>query len=278
MMNLNLMIDPVIMNALREDMPFGDITTDALFTGEETGTARLVAKQDGVVSGLFVAGRVFELIDNEIVFEPLAKEGEKVEKGRVIANIAGRTASILKGERTALNFLQRMSGISTYTSLLCGMVAERKVKVSDTRKTLPGLRTLDKYAVKAGGGSNHRFSLSDGVMLKDNHIRAAGGISQAIRKTRESIPHTMKIEVETETLDQVREALGEKADIIMLDNMDIPMIREAVALINGQAQVEVSGNIDASNIREKALEGVDIISCGGLTHSVSGMDISLKFL
>lgn len=275
---LPLTIDSILRAALEEDMPFGDVTTDALLTGEERASAVLVARQPGVICGLEVARRVFQILEPEMEFKPRVQDGEKVSRGDILADIRGSAASILKGERTALNFLQRMSGISTQTARLAELVKGRTVLVTDTRKTAPGLRMLDKYAVRMGGGRNHRFSLSDGVMIKNNHIRAAGGIGAAIRKVRERAPHPMKIEVETETLEQVEEALQAGADIIMLDNMDAGMIREAVKKIRGKALVEISGNIGADNILGKTDCEVDFVSVGSLTHSVQALDISLRFL
>ena len=207
----------------------------------------------------------------------MACEGEKVKSGDLIAKIQGKTASLLKSERVALNFLQHLSGIATKTNKLSNLVADLPTSVSDTRKTLPGLRMFEKYAVKVGGGSNHRFSLSDGVLIKDNHIKAAGSIKTAVEAARKNIPHTVKIEVETESMDQVNEALEAGADIIMLDNMSPDMMREACNIIGKRAITEASGNIDETNIRAKALSGVNILSVGAITHSVKAFDISMKF-
>ena len=274
----NLMIDEIIKNALKEDMPYGDVSTDSLFLGDETSSARLIAKENGIVAGLAVAARVFELIDADTVFSPLVNEGEKVETGTIMAEISGKTAALLKAERTALNFLQRMCGIATKTRRMSELTAGSGTVIADTRKTTPNLRILEKYAVYTGGGTNHRFSLSDAVMLKDNHIKAAGSIMTAVKKVRKVISHTMKIEVETETLKQVKEAVDAGADIIMLDNMDRKKIEEAVAIISGKAIIEVSGNLTEDNIKEKLVSGVDVMSSGGLTHSVKSMDISMRFV
>lgn len=274
----NLMIDEIIINALKEDMPFGDISTDSLFTGTEISSARMIAKEDGVAAGLSVAARVFEIVDSGTVFKPRVSDGEKVTKGTVMAEIHGKTASLLKAERVALNFLQRMCGIATKAKKMSELAAGSGTVIADTRKTTPNLRVLEKYAVMAGGCVNHRFSLSDAVMLKDNHIKAAGSVSAAIEKVRSVIPHTMKIEVETETLEQVAEAMAAGADIIMLDNMNKTQIEKAVAIINKKAIIEVSGNLTEDNIKEKLVPGVDVMSSGGLTHSVKAMDISMRFI
>lgn len=274
----NLMIDEIIRRALDEDMPYGDVSTDALFSGKETAGAKLVAKEDGVAAGLMVAARVFNLVDKKTVFTPLVKEGELITKGTVMAQVSGRTASLLKAERVALNFLQRMCGIARKARLMTDLAKANGTVIADTRKTTPNLRILEKYSVSAGGGKNHRFSLSDAVMLKDNHIKAAGSIKNAVAKARKVIPHTMTIEVETETLAQVEEAVEAGADIIMLDNMNREDIIKAVAIIEKKAVVEVSGNLTEDNIGNKLVPGVDVMSSGGLTHSVKAMDISMKFI
>lgn len=271
-----LIIDDIIKRALIEDMPFGDITTDSLISEESISRAQLIAKQDGVIAGIDIAGRVFGFLDTTVIFTKMVDDGEKVKNGDLIAEIEGKTRALLKGERTALNILQRLSGIASKTNSFYEVIRDIPVSIADTRKTIPGLRILEKYAVKAGGGSNHRSSLSDGVLIKDNHITAAGTIKNAIESARKSIPHTVKIEVETESLDQVKQALDAKADIIMLDNMSIEMMKQAVTIINGKALVEASGNISIHNVKQVALTGVDIISVGGLTHSVKAMDISMK--
>jgi nicotinate-nucleotide pyrophosphorylase (carboxylating) len=270
-------IDKIILTGLKEDMPFGDITTDNLIDDTSQSEALLIAKDTGVIAGIDIAKRVFEIVDKNVVFEKRIEDGHRVKSGDVIAQIKGNTRALLKGERTALNLLQRLSGIATKTKELCEKIKDTNSKVVDTRKTTLGLRALEKYAVKVGGGYNHRFSLSDGVMIKDNHIKAAGGIKEAVKKIRKKTPHTIKIEVETETLEQVREALEAGADIIMLDNMGVDKVRKAVKIINGSAISEASGNVNLDSIVEIAKTGVDIISVGSLTHSVSAFDISMKF-
>lgn len=272
----SLDIDHLIINALKEDMPLGDITTDNLIDAATVTKASLIAKQTGIIAGLDVAERVFKLLDKEISFKRKIEDGARVQKGDIIAEIEGNARVLLKGERTALNLLQRLSGIATKTREFVDKVAGLPVKIVDTRKTTPGLRYLEKYAVKVGGGSNHRFCLSDGVLIKDNHIAAAGGISKAVTLARNNIPHTIKIEVEVESLEQVQEALDSKADIIMLDNMGLEKMQEAVKLINKQAIVEASGNVNLNTVYDIAHTGVDIISVGSLTHSVSAFDISMR--
>ena len=274
----NLYIDNIILAALKEDMSLGDITTDSLIKEDVCAEARLIAKQDGAIAGLDVCERVFKILDDKITFERKIQDGALVEKGSVIAEIKGSARKLLKAERTALNFLQRLSGIATVTNEYCKKVKDFPVRVVDTRKTTPGLRFLEKYAVKTGGGHNHRFSLSDGVLIKDNHIRAAGGVQNAILAVREHIPHTIKIEIEAESLEQVQEALVAGADIIMLDNMSLQKMREAVALIGKRALVEASGNVNIDTIYDIAATGVDIISVGSLTHSARAMDISMRFI
>ncbi|AEV70639.1 carboxylating nicotinate-nucleotide diphosphorylase [Acetivibrio clariflavus] len=269
-------IDNIIINSLKEDMPAGDITTDNIIDENAMSFAKMIAKDSGVIAGLDVAKRVFELLDQDVKFDKHTEDGQWVSKGDVIATIHGKTRALLKGERTALNILQRLSGIATITRQYADKIKHLKAKVVDTRKTTPGLRMLEKYAVRVGGGTNHRFCLSDGVLIKDNHIKAAGGIKKAIELVRNKIPHTIKIEVETETIDQVLEAIDGKADIIMLDNMGLDMMKEAVKIINGKAIVEASGNVTLDTIVEIAETGVDIISVGSLTHSVRAFDISMK--
>ena len=271
-------IDRVIKMSLEEDMPFGDITTENIISEDSVSKARFIAKESGVIAGLPVAERTFCLIDKRVMFTILKPEGSLVEKGDVIATVEGPTVAILEGERTALNLLQRLSGVATRTHKLATLVEGTSAHVVDTRKTTPGLRYLEKYAVRVGGGQNHRFSLSDGVLIKDNHIAAAGGINAAVSAVRGKIPHTIRIEVETENLDMVQEALDAGADIIMLDNMDNEQMAKAVKLIAGRALVEASGDIDEARIRGVADTGVDIISVGRITHSVKSLDISLRFL
>ncbi len=271
-----LYIHDTIMNALKEDMPLGDITTDNIISEVEVSRAEFLAKQDAVIAGLDIAKYVFEILDSSVVFKALVKDGDKVKKGDIIAEVSGSTRALLKGERTALNYLQRLSAIATMTDRYVIKVQGLPVKIADTRKTTPGLRLLEKYAVSAGGGSNHRFSLSDGVLIKDNHIAAAGGISNAVERVRGSIPHTVKIEVEVESMEEVQEALDCKVDIIMLDNMSTQQMADAVRLINKRALVEASGNMTEETIYDVALTGVDIISIGKLTHSANSIDISMN--
>lgn len=274
----DLYMDEIIRRVLKEDMPMGDITTDNLIEKDLVSRGHIIAKDRGIIAGLDMAERVFKVLDNSVKFKRLVRDGDKVNRGDVIAEVEGNTRALLKGERTALDFLQRLSGIATKTGEFCEKVREFPVKISDTRKTTPGLRLLEKYAVRVGGGHNHRFSLSDGVLIKDNHIKAAGSIKKAIELSRQKIPHTIKIEVETENLEQVREALECGADIIMLDNMSMDMMKEAVKIIDKKALVEASGNVDLEKVYEIASIGADIISVGGLTHSAKALDMSLKFI
>lgn len=260
---------------LHEDIGFGDITTMSTIPEEEQGTGILYAKEAGIIAGLPIAQLVFETVDPSLSFVAKAGEGDRVEIGQQIAEVEGSARSILTGERLALNLLQRLSGIATRTNQYVQAIAGTKARVVDTRKTTPGLRLLEKYAVRVGGGHNHRFALYDAVMIKDNHIKGAGGIKMAVAAAREAIPHTMKIEVETESIEQVREALEAGADIIMLDNMDNERMKEAVQLIAGRAVVEASGGVTLETIRSIAETGVDVISVGALTHSVKALDISL---
>ncbi|WP_035296654.1 carboxylating nicotinate-nucleotide diphosphorylase [Brevibacillus thermoruber] len=260
---------------LQEDIGFGDVTTMSTIPEAAQGVGILYAKEAGVIAGLPVAQLVFETVDPALSFTALVKEGARVEKGEQIAEVSGSVRSILSGERLALNLLQRLSGIATRTSQYAQAVAGTKARVVDTRKTTPGLRMLEKYAVRVGGGHNHRYALYDAVMIKDNHIKGAGGIAQAVAAARAAIPHTMTIEVETETLGQVQEALDAGADIIMLDNMPLDVMKQAVALIGGRAVVEASGGVTLETIRAIAETGVDVISVGALTHSVKALDISL---
>ena len=263
--------------ALKEDLMFGDITTETTVPVGHTSKAYITAKEEGVIAGLPVAEYVFHQIDKDLVFDALVKDGEKVKAGQHIATVYGSTRSILKAERTVLNFLQRMSGIATQTARMKELVKDfSKLRIVDTRKTIPGHRILDKYAVRMGGGHNHRMGLFDAVLIKDNHIEAAGSIKKAVNNARNLLPHTVKIEVECETMEQVNEALEAGADIIMLDNMDYATMQSAVNLINGRAIVEASGGINQSTIARVAATGVDVISIGSLTHSVKALDISLN--
>lgn len=270
-------LDDLLLAALREDVGAGDVTTDSCVRRDAVSAGVFVAKEPGVICGLGVAARVFSLLDTGVRFTPHVNEGSPVDKGCVIAEISGPSRSILTGERTALNLLQRLSGVATRTAASVNAVAGTGVKIVDTRKTTPGLRFLEKYAVRCGGGFNHRFNLSDGALIKDNHIVASGGIAEAIARARSGCPHTLKIEVEAETIGQVMEALEAGADIIMLDNMPPEVMAEAVKLINGRALTEASGNMGDRDLRVVAETGVDFISIGALTHSVKALDVSLKF-
>ncbi|MDR0936142.1 MAG: carboxylating nicotinate-nucleotide diphosphorylase [Oscillospiraceae bacterium] len=274
---VNNTLDQKIFGWLAEDAPLGDITTNSCITADREITARLVAKQNGTVCGLDVFKRVFDLLDPGVKISFNVQEGGTIIVGFEIARLSGKARSLLTGERVALNLLQHLSGVATKARELSSLTAGTTAKIADTRKTTPGLRELEKYAVRIGGAVNHRFSLSDGVLIKDNHIAAAGGIASAVNAARRSAPFTLKIEVECESLSQVKEALDAKADIIMLDNMSAELMTDAVKLIDGRAITEASGNMGERDIREVAATGVDIISVGALTHSVSALDISLKF-
>ncbi len=270
-------LDELLLSALKEDIGTGDISTLCCIPSENRSEAYFLAKDDGVICGIDIAARVFTLVDETICFIPLIVDGDKVRKGDIFATVSGPSRGILTGERVALNLMQRLSGVATATAKAVEAVSGTKARIVDTRKSTPGLRVLEKYAVRTGGGHNHRFNLSDGVLIKDNHISAAGGISSAVSMARNAVPHVMKIEVETETLDEVLEALDAGADIIMLDNMTLELMAEAVRQINGRAMTEASGNMGEKNLAEVAKTGVDVISIGALTHSVKSLDISLKF-
>jgi len=269
-------IRDLIVRALQEDLGPGDVTTEATIRAESRSTAVLLAKQELVLAGLDVNREVFQHLDPDMKFEPFAKDGDRINAGTEIAKLAGNTRALLAGERVALNLLQHMSGIATLTARIVEKISELKADVLDTRKTLPGLRKLEKYAVRVGGGRNHRFGLYDGVLIKDNHIRAAGSISRAVESARKRVHHLLKIEVETKNLEEVHEALVANADIIMLDNMPIDTMREAVRLIAGRALVEASGNVTLETVRSIVETGVDFVSVGGLTHSAPAVDISMK--
>ncbi len=273
---LQCYIDNIITTALMEDINYTDAAADNLIPPEHKSSAYYVAKDTGVVCGIEIAGRVFDLAGGNVDFRILKNDGSKVEKGDIIAELEGSTLTLLKGERTALNILQHLSGIATATNKCVELVKGTNASVTDTRKTLPGLRALQKYAVTVGGGKNHRFNLSDAAMLKDNHIDAYGGITAAVSALREKIGHTVKIEVEVRTLDELKEALAAKCEIIMLDNMSCDEMKEAVQITAGKALLEASGNVTQENIRSVAETGVDIISLGALTHSVKCFDISMK--
>lgn len=271
-------IDRYIMNALREDITSEDVTTNAIMPEARQGKADLICKEDGIICGLEVFKRTFELLDDTAVFEAYVKDGDEVKKGQLMGVIKGDIKALLSGERTALNYLQRMSGIATYTRMYAKELEGKKTKLLDTRKTTPNMRPFEKYAVKVGGGTNHRYNLSDGVLIKDNHIGAAGSITKAVAMAKEYAPFVRKIEVEVETLEQLDEALAAGADIIMLDNMDNDTMREAVRRVAGKAETECSGNVTAERLAEIAEIGVDYVSSGALTHSAPIMDISLKNL
>lgn len=268
-------VQELIKNALREDLGAGDVTSDATIRRESTSIAVMLAKQDLVLAGLDAAQAVFHQLDPDIQFTPAAKDGERINAGTELARLSGNTKSLLAGERVALNLLQQLSGIATLTAKYVEKILGTKAQVLDTRKTHPGLRQLEKYAVRMGGGMNHRMGLYDMVLIKDNHIKAAGSIARAAESAKRKAGH-LKIEVETGSLEEVREALAAKVDIVMLDNMPLETMAEAVKMINGQALVEASGNVTLETIRAIAETGVDFISCGSLTHSAPAADISMK--
>ena len=270
-------IERIIRTALEEDIGLGDITTEVTVKQETVARAELVAKEDFTLAGLDVAAEVFKVLDPEVSFEKISTDGRTVAKGEVIAWLRGRASVLLQGERVALNLLQRMSGIASLTAEYVAEVAGTNAMIVDTRKTVPGLRALDKYAVRMGGGRNHRIGLFDGVLIKENHIAAAGGIGAAIERAKQQLPHTLKIEIETCDLDEVAEALQSGADIIMLDNMTLDEMRQGVELIAGRALIEASGGVNLDRVRDIAETGVDIISVGALTHSVRATDISMLF-
>jgi nicotinate-nucleotide pyrophosphorylase (carboxylating) len=270
-----LILTNIVKQALLEDIQNGDITSEAIFNDNFTARGVFIAKATGVLAGTQVVSEVFQQLDAEIICRKALSDGSRLNPGTEIAVWQGPVKSLLTGERVALNFLQRLSGIAAQTAELVELTRDYPVKIVDTRKTTPGLRMLEKYAVRMGGGCNHRFNLADAVLIKDNHIAACGSIKEAVRRAKNYIPHTMTIEVEVENRSQVEEALEAKADIIMLDNMSVPEMAAMVKLINHRAIVEASGNINKKTIREIAATGVDIISVGALTHSVKALDISL---
>ena len=277
----NNIIDRIIKNALQEDLGWGDVTTDSTIPDTAVIRGNFIAKEEGIICGIEVCRRVFEMVDRSIDFQARMKDGQRAFKGDIIAEISGNARSILKGERTALNFFQRMSGIATMTSKYVSEISGLKTRIVDTRKTAPGLRILDKYSVKVGGGFNHRFNLSDMVLIKDNHIKAAGGITPAVAAAKAKGSHGLKIEVEVESIRELIEAIEAGADIVMLDNMTLDMMKEAVSIASGKVLLEASGNITIEgerSVRAVAETGVDIISAGALTNSVKAMDISLRFL
>ncbi len=275
---MKLNVDPLILGALKEDITSEDVSTNSVMPTAKQGEVDLICKQDGVICGLQIFSRVFELLDENTKIELYVEDGDTVKKGQLMAKVYGDIRVLLCGERTALNYLQRMSGIATYTSEVNALLKGTKTKLVDTRKTTPNNRIFEKYAVRVGGASNHRYNLTDGVLLKDNHIGAAGSVTKAIEAARAYAPFVRKIEVEVETLDMVKEAVAAGADIIMLDNMDHETLKEAMAIIDGKVEVEVSGNVTKENIARLTDLGVDIISSGALTHSAPILDISLKNL
>lgn len=276
--SMKLNADPLILSALQEDITSEDITTNSVMPHYQLGEVELICKEDGVIAGLDVFKRVFTLLDENTEVTFSCKDGDRVRKGEKLGIIRGDIRVLLSGERTALNFLQRMSGIATYTRKIADLLEGTKTKLLDTRKTTPNMRIFEKYAVKVGGGYNHRYNLSDGILLKDNHIGAAGGVAEAIRMAKEYAPFVRKIEVEVENLDMLREALEAGADIIMLDNMSVEDMKEAVRLTAGRAETECSGNVTKENVAKLVDIGVDYISSGALTHSSPILDLSLKNL
>ena len=275
---LKLNVDPWILSALKEDITSEDVSTNSVMPHPQAGEVDLICKEDGIICGLQVFERVFTLLDEKTTVEFLVQDGAEVHKGQLMAKVHGDIRTLLCGERTALNYLQRMSGIATYTHSVAELLKGTGIKLLDTRKTTPNNRIFEKYAVRIGGGNNHRYNLSDGVLLKDNHIGAAGGVKEAIAAAKEYAPFVRKIEVEVENLDMVKEAVEAGADIIMLDNMDTVALKEAIAYIDGRAEIEVSGNVTKEYIARLTGLGVDYVSSGALTHSAPILDISLKNL
>lgn len=275
---LKLNVDPLILSAIKEDVTSEDVTTNSVMPDKCLGEADLICKEAGVICGLQVFARAFELLDDKTEIEFYVKDGDKVEKGQLMAKVRGDIRVLLVGERTGLNYLQRMSGVATYTNSIAELLEGSRVKLLDTRKTTPNNRIFEKYAVRVGGGNNHRYNLTDGVLLKDNHIGAAGSVEKAVEMAKEYAPFVRKIEVEVENLEMVKEAVEAGADIIMLDNMEHNVMKEAVELIDGRAEIEISGNVTKDNIEKLIDLGVDYISSGALTHSAPIMDISLKNL
>ena len=275
---LKLNVDPWILSALKEDITSEDVSTNSVMPHPQAGEVDLICKEDGIICGLQVFERVFTLLDEKTTVEFLVQDGAEVHKGQLMAKVHGDIRTLLCGERTALNYLQRMSGIATYTHSVAELLKGTGIKLLDTRKTTPNNRIFEKYAVRIGGGNNHRYNISDGVLLKDNHIGAAGGVKEAIAAAKEYAPFVRKVEVEVENLDMVKEAVEAGADIIMLDNMDTDALKEAIAYIDGRAEIEVSGNVTKENIARLTGLGVDYVSSGALTHSAPILDISLKNL
>lgn len=275
---LKLNVDPLILGALKEDITSEDVSTNSVMPHPQAGEVDLICKENGIICGLQVFARVFTLLDEQTTVEFFVQDGDEVKKGQLMAKVYGDIRTLLCGERTALNYLQRMSGIATYTHAVAALLEGTKIKLLDTRKTTPNNRIFEKYAVRVGGGNNHRYNLSDGVLLKDNHIGAAGGVKEAIAAAKEYAPFVRKIEVEVETLEMVKDAVAAGADIIMLDNMDTETLKAAISYIDGRAEIEVSGNVTKENIKRLAGLGVDYVSSGALTHSAPILDISLKNL
>lgn len=271
-------IDPIILNALEEDITDVDISTKVLGAGETLATVELLAKQDGVLSGMIVFERVFKLLNDQVTIDWQIRDGQTFESGEILAKVQGYVETLLTAERVALNFLQRMSGIATATKRMADLLEGSNIKLMDTRKTTPGLRILEKYSVRVGGGNNHRYNLSDMIMLKDNHINAAGGVQEAIKLAKERSPYIKKIEVETENLQMVKDAVVAGADIIMLDNMSVAEMKEAIEYIDGRAIVEASGNLTAENIERLKTLDIDYVSSGAITHSAGIVDLSMKNL
>ncbi|WP_027208422.1 carboxylating nicotinate-nucleotide diphosphorylase [Butyrivibrio hungatei] len=275
---MKLNADELIRMALREDISSEDVSTNAVMPKAQDGEVELISKQDGIICGMDVYERVFKILDDSVVVEKYVEDGDEVKKGQLMAKVKGDVRVLLSGERVALNYLQRMSGIATYTHQVAALLEGSKTVLLDTRKTTPNMRIFEKYAVKCGGGQNHRYNLSDGILLKDNHIGAAGSVTKAIQLAKEYAPFVRKIEIETETLDQVKEAVEAGADIIMLDNMDPATMKEAVKIIDGRAKTECSGNVTKENILNIIDSGVDYVSSGALTYAAPILDISMKNL
>lgn len=278
LITMKVNVDKFLLQALEEDITSEDITTNAIMREYRKGQAQLLCKQDGVIAGLEVFQRVFQILEEEMQVEFYCKDGDRVKKGDVLAVITGDIRVILTGERTALNYLQRMSGIATHTREMVDLLGDSKTKLLDSRKTTPNMRIFEKYAVKVGGGNNHRYNLSDGILIKDNHIGAAGSIKKAVSMAKEYAPFVRKIEVEVEDFHMLEEALEAKADIIMLDNMSLQEMKEAIKVIDGRAEVECSGNVTRERIADIGKIGADYVSCGALTHSSPILDLSLKNL
>ncbi|MBP5326100.1 MAG: carboxylating nicotinate-nucleotide diphosphorylase [Pseudobutyrivibrio sp.] len=275
---MTLNADELIRMALKEDISSEDVSTNSVMPGDQAGEVDLICKEDGIICGMDVYERVFKILDENTIVEKYVNDGDAVKKGELMAKVKGDIRVLLSGERVALNYLQRMSGIATYTNQVASLLKGSKTVLLDTRKTTPNMRIFEKYAVKCGGGQNHRYNLSDGILLKDNHIGAAGSITKAIEMAKAYAPFVRKIEIETETLDQVEEAVEAGADIIMLDNMDVETMKKAVEIIDGRAKTECSGNVTKENIKNIIDSGVDYVSSGALTHSAPILDISMKNL